>query len=169
MQSILFVCSGNVFRSVVAEYALKAHLTPDLRGRVGSAGIEALPQTIHPLIRGRLCEKGADPSSHVQRKLSAALLGETDLVVAMGFNHRDFIRQTFSREVWLFNQLCYGREEAVLDVGEAIPNWQEDLLAARDHILSVIDHIWSAMPALLSRMEQEGLPAPPVSRRPGSP
>lgn len=169
LPSILFVCSGNVFRSVAAEYALKAHLPPEHHGLVGSAGIEALPQAIHPLIRSRLREKGADPSAHVQRKLTAELLSRADLVVAMGLNHREFIRQTFAREVRLFNQICYGREEAVLDVGEALPNWQDDLLAARDHILLVIDHIWLAMPAFLARVGQgEAISQTPPSRPPES-
>ena len=48
MTSILFVCSGNIFRSLVAEYALKAHLGSRARYLIGSAGIEASPQEIHP-------------------------------------------------------------------------------------------------------------------------
>lgn len=159
LPSILFVCSGNVFRSLVAEYALKAQVSPDAPGRIGSAGIEALPQTVHPLIQSRLREKGADPSRHVQRKLTAVLLEEAEVVIAMGLNHRDFIRQAFGRDALLFNQICFGRDEGVLDVCEAVPNWRQDPVAARDHIVSVIDHIWSAMPVFLARLGRPG-PAP---------
>lgn len=169
LPSILFVCSGNVFRSVVAEYALKAQVSPEARGRIGSAGIEAFPQTMHPLIQSRLREKGADPSRHVQRKLTAALLQEAEMVVAMGLNHRDFIRQAFGRDALLFNQICYEREEGVLDVGEAIPKWEQNLPAAGAHILSVIDHIWSAMPAFLARIGRPGQVPPSVNRRSSGP
>lgn len=40
-RSILFVCTGNIFRSLVAEYALKRYLGPQGLYCVGSARIEA--------------------------------------------------------------------------------------------------------------------------------
>lgn len=152
MKSILFVCTGNIFRSVVAEYAVKARIEPDLRAMIGSAGIEAQPQPLHPLIRARLLEKGVDPSAHRQRRVTRALLDRADLVVAMGFDHRDALRRSFGREAWLFNQVCYQREEPILDLHEAIPDWQQHLDAARAYVLSVVDYIWDAMPAFLSRV-----------------
>lgn len=152
MKSILFICTGNVFRSLVAEYALKARLGPESRCLVGSAGIEALPQPVHPLIRDRLREKGVDPAAHVQRKLTRELLEGVDLAVAMGLDHRDFIRRHFDRDVLLFNQVCYEKEDPVLDIHEAIADWRNNLEAARDYTLSVIDYIWDAMPAFLARV-----------------
>ena len=152
VNSILFVCTGNVFRSVVAEYALKARLGSESSYVVGSAGIEALPQPLPPLIHHHLREKGVDPSQHVQRRLTQELLERTDLVVAMGLNHREFIRRHFRREVLLFNQVCFQKEEPILDVHEAVPEWDLNLVAARDHMLSVIDYIWDAMPAFLARL-----------------
>ncbi len=149
MKSILFVCTGNIFRSVVAEYAVKARIEPDLRSMIGSAGIDAQPQPLHPLIRGRLCEKGIDPSPHRQRKVTRELLDRADLVVAMGIDHRDVLRRSFGREAVLFNQVCYQKEEPVLDLHEAIPDWQQNLDAARAYVLSVVDYIWDAMPAFL--------------------
>jgi hypothetical protein len=72
----------------------------------------------------------------------------------MGLNHRTFIRHVYGRETLLFNQVCYQREEPILDVGEAIPNWRENLPAARDYTLSVIDYIWEAMPILQERLPE---------------
>lgn len=62
MKSILFVCTGNIFRSLIAEYALKQFLGVSGMYAVGSAGIEAKPQSIHPLVRARLLERGVDPA-----------------------------------------------------------------------------------------------------------
>ena len=73
MQSILFICTGNVFRSLVAEHALKALIGSDVGYTVNSAGIEALPQAVHPLIRERLRLKGCDLVTHEPRKLSRDL------------------------------------------------------------------------------------------------
>lgn len=152
VKSILFICTGNLFRSPVAEYALKARLGQESDYVVGSAGIEALPQAMPLLIHDRLCEKGADPSMHVQRKLTRELLDRADLAVAMSLDHRDFIRRHFGREVLLFNQVCYQQEEPVLDIHEAIPDWQNNMQVARTYALSVIDYIWAAMPAFLARI-----------------
>ncbi|HZC81445.1 MAG TPA: hypothetical protein VE222_06950, partial [Nitrospiraceae bacterium] len=133
-------------------------LVPESPYVVGSAGIAALPQPFPPLIHHHLLEKGIDPSQHVQRRLTRELLESTDLVVAMGLNHREFIRQHFDREVLLFNQVCFQKEEPILDVHEAVPQWDVNLVAARDHIRSVIDHIWEAMPAFLARLPHLSLP-----------
>ena len=152
MKSILFICTGNVFRSLVAEYAMKAWLGTDPGYVIGSSGIEALPQPVHPLVRGRLLEKGADPSPHVPRKLTQGLLHGSDVPVAMGLDHREFIRKHFHRDVLLFNQICYQVEEPILDVHEAMPNLPACPEATRNYVVSVIDYIWNAMPAFLARM-----------------
>ena len=152
MKSILFICTGNVFRSVAAEYALKTRMGPGVRLIVGSAGIEARPQPLHPMIIEYLRAKGADPSAHVQRRLTRELLESADLAVAMGFDHREFIRERFGRDVPLFNQVCFEREEPVLDVHEVMPDWASDMDAARAYVQSVVDHIWNAAPVLLARL-----------------
>jgi protein-tyrosine phosphatase len=151
-QSILFVCTGNIFRSLVAEHAVRAQLGTKGLYLVESAGIEAKPQTIHPAIRTRLIQKGADPSAHVQRKLTQELIERVDLIIAMGQDHREFILQSFGRRVPLFNEVSFGRETPILDLHEALPNWEQDLERARDYVESVVDHIWDAVPALVARL-----------------
>ena len=154
MTSILFICSGNIFRSVVAEYALKSLLGRSSPYIVGSAGIEAHPQHIHPLIRERLSMKGSDPSNHIQRKVTQELLDGVTLPVAMGLNHRDWIRQNFNRDVRLFNEICFQKCEPILDLHEAIPQWQDHLEASRDYVLFVIDYIWNTMPIFLASLPE---------------
>jgi protein-tyrosine phosphatase len=141
---------------MVAEYALKSLLGPASSYIVGSAGTEALPQPIHPLIRERLIERGSDLSTHIQRKLTQDLLDGVTLPVAMGFNHRDCIRQRFNREVLLFNEICFQKCEPILDLHEAIPDWEVNLDASRDYVLSVIEYIWSAMPIFLASLAHTG-------------
>ena len=73
-QSVLFVCTGNIFRSVTAEYALKARLSDGMRCIVGSAGIDARPQSVHAWVRTHLREKGADatiPNGNLPRSWSS--------------------------------------------------------------------------------------------------
>jgi protein-tyrosine phosphatase len=152
-RQVLFICTGNLFRSVVAEYALRAALPTGSLVVAGSAGIEAKPQMLPPLIRTYLLGKGADVSAHVQRKLTRDLLGGCHLPIAMGLDHQDFIRREFGRDVRLFNDICFGRREPILDLHEALPDWASDPEGTRAYVKSVIDHIWQAAPGLLARID----------------
>jgi protein-tyrosine phosphatase len=139
---------------MVAEYAVRAHIVSQHQYRIESAGIEAKPQTIHPVIRARLLCKGADPSTHVQRTLTKELVERIDLIIAMGRDHRTFIQQHFGRTVPLFNEVSFGQATPILDLHEALPDWEHDLGKARDYVELVIDHIWDAAPALVARLPQ---------------
>ena len=158
MTQILFVCTGNIFRSMTAEFALRAliareepTLAPQIR--VGSAGIEAKPQAIHPLVVDRLREYGLDVSAHRQRRLDAEMLSATTLCLAMGRDHQRFIQSTFAQTVPLFNDEVYGQDEPVPDVWEAVPDWQSNKQAAAAHTVGVIDYLIAAMPTLLKRIK----------------
>jgi len=152
LQSVLFVCTGNIFRSVTAEYALKASFGPGTSCLVSSAGIDAKPQPVHDWVETRLREKGADPTRHVPRQLTKELVEAADLVIAMGRNHQVFIREQFGRDVPLFNQVCLGHDHPIFDLHEAIPDWETDPERARAYVCSVIDSIWATAPALLPRL-----------------
>ena len=152
LHSVLFVCTGNIFRSVAAEYALKAGLGTGTLCAVSSAGIDPKPQSMHEWVQTRLREKGADPTSHIQRKLTKELIDTADLVIAMGRDHQVFVREQFGRDAPLFNQICLGHDQPILDLHEAIPDWETDPEQARAYVWSVIDVIWSAAPALLSHL-----------------
>jgi len=152
VKPVLFICTGNVFRSLTAEYALRACLGTDSPFIAASAGIEAKPQELHPLIVNALRDKGADVTRHVQRRLTHEILDSSHLAIAMGHDHREYIRREFGRDVPLFNSVCLGRDEPVLDLHEALPNWQSDLEAAHAYVRQVIEHIWSVAPRLLARL-----------------
>jgi protein-tyrosine phosphatase len=150
--SVLFVCTGNIFRSVTAEYALKIRLGTNTSCIVGSAGIGIKPQSVHDWVQIRLREKGADLTRHVQRQLTKELVEDADLVVAMGRNHQVFVREQFGRDVPLFNQICLGHDTPILDLHEVMPDWETDPERARAYVCSVVDVIWATAPAILSHL-----------------
>ena len=152
VRSILFVCTGNIFRSLAAEYALKQYLGPQGLYCVGSAGIEAKPQSIHPIVRARLLERGADPVGHIQRKLTQSLLDEAGCVVAMGRDHQEAVQRLFGLSIPLFNQLCFERDEPILDVHEALPDWEGNEAQIQAYVISVVDHIGDAIPHFAARL-----------------
>jgi protein-tyrosine phosphatase len=137
---------------VAAEYALKAGLGVSTSCVVSSAGIDVKPQSVHDWVQTKLRQKGADPTSHVQRQLTQELVDAADLVIAMGRDHQVFVRKQFGRDVPLFNQVCLGHDQPILDVHEAIPDWETDPERARAYVWSVIDVIWATAPALLPRL-----------------
>ena len=154
VQSILFVCTGNVFRSMTAEYALRARLGLHSAYRVESAGINAKVQQIHPVISNRLIQKGTDPSAHIPRQLTQELIDRHNLIIAMGLGHREFIQEQFGLNVPLLNEIALGKDVPILDLHEALPDWERDLDEAWAYVESVIDHIWESIPALMARLPQ---------------
>lgn len=82
---ILFVCTGNIFRSMTAEYMLKKYLKQqNITGfMVSSAGIEAKPQSPDPFLVGDLKKRKIEVSMHRQRKLTKKLLDQQDIVITM--------------------------------------------------------------------------------------
>lgn len=154
MKSILFVCTGNIFRSMTAEYALKAALGSQPIYRVSSAGTEAKFQAMSPHVRERLVLRGLDPAAHRQRRITTEILAEADMVVAMGLDHRRYLQEQFDRETWLFNQICFGTETPVLDVWEAVPDEQKDPTAGQHYIYSVVDYICEAMPHFIKNINR---------------
>lgn len=116
MKSILFVCTGNIFRSMSAELFLKKYiLERNKKIKVSSAGIQANPEGIHPIVKEELDKREIDYSKHVQRKVTKEILDSSDLVVSMTYFHQDFLKEKFNQDSLLFNELCFGKKEDFLD------------------------------------------------------
>jgi hypothetical protein len=90
-----------------------------------------------------------DPAHHRQCKVSAALLHASDLVIAVSTDHQAFLLDTFRYRAPLFNEVCHGRSEPLVDVWEAVPAWETAPDAARYHAFQVMEHIWASMLCLL--------------------
>lgn len=84
---ILTVCTGNICRSPAAERLLAARLGSSVT--VSSAGTAALVgEPIDPLMAELVAAAGADPSGFAARQVTAALLQEADLILALTLEHR---------------------------------------------------------------------------------
>lgn len=147
MKSILFICTGNIFRSMIAEHALRGQIAPNEGVIVSSAGTGARPMEMYEGVRTRLIERGIDPSDHAQRKLTQEILDDADLPVAMSLDHQIHVSEQFGREIPLFNRVCFGRDEPVLDLGESLTNWRDDPKAAKAYVEQMVDTIWDAIPS----------------------
>jgi protein-tyrosine phosphatase len=93
---VLFVCTGNVCRSPMAEGLCRQWLGPDGEWEVGSAGIAAFPgMPASPEAVRALAEKGGDLLAHRSRPLTRALVDAAALIVVMTRAHRQAILQAF--------------------------------------------------------------------------
>ena len=142
MNHILFVCTGNIFRSMIAEHALRRAAGPSADYSFRSAGTEAKTQPMVNIVRQGLNARDIDPSGHVQRRLTPELFNGADLVVAMGLDHVAFIEETYKETPVLFDEVAYGRRQAILDTWEAVPDHENNAEARDAHIRSVLNHIW---------------------------
>jgi protein-tyrosine-phosphatase len=120
--------------------------------QVSSAGTMALPQQLHPDVRTYLVQRGVNPSHHQQRRVSAELLRASDLVIAMSTDHQAFLVDTFRYCAPLFNEICHGRSDVLLDIWEAIPTRETDFDAARHYAFQVMEYIWASIPCLLQNL-----------------
>ncbi|AKJ65088.1 Sua5/YciO/YrdC/YwlC family protein [Kiritimatiella glycovorans] len=87
---ILFVCTGNTCRSPMAEHLFRERLGDRAEWSAQSAGISAaedMPATQNAV--HVLREKGIDMSGHLSRRLTTALVRDSDLIVTMTAAQRE--------------------------------------------------------------------------------
>ncbi|WP_136610351.1 arsenate reductase/protein-tyrosine-phosphatase family protein [Sinomonas albida] len=95
--SVLFVCSGNICRSPLAEQLLRAK-TVGLPVIVSSAGIiarEGEKMTKEAALVSR--QRGGDPSAHRSRRLTEVHLQQADLVLTATRDHRGAVVKLLPR------------------------------------------------------------------------
>lgn len=152
--TILFICSGNIFRSMTAEFSLRAQAASLDGIAVRSAGLRSPPHGIMDFVRDHLRDKGIDISAHQPTQLTAAMLEEAALPVAMGLEHQEAIEREHQRRLPLFSEIAYGTREPLRDVWEVVPDWRNNMAASARYGCSVMDYIYDSVPGFLDRMNR---------------
>jgi protein-tyrosine phosphatase len=152
VRQVLFVCTGNVFRSLTAEYALRAALNGRADIVVASAGTEDYPHVVRPEVSEYLLQKGFEVRAHRRRTLTRDMID--NLVIAMSLDHREFIGTRFGKQVPVFLECCGGAAEALLDLHEAVSDYRTNTAASLAHIRQTIDRIVELTPRLAARIDR---------------
>jgi protein-tyrosine phosphatase len=153
MHHVLFVCTGNIFRSLTAEYALRDVLGARRDIVVASAGTEDFPYVVRPLVRDYLLTRGIDVSAHRRRTLTREMLDEATLIVAMSTEHRVVLADQFDRRnVPLFTEACGMASEPLPDVEDVVKDYQTNAAAVGVHVRWTIDRIIELTPRLAGRL-----------------
>ena len=89
---ILFVCTGNSCRSVMAEYVLKSMTAHRDDVEILSAGTSVFFRTSASAETiSVLREEGIDAAEHLSQPLTSIMLKKSDLIIAMTRSHREQI------------------------------------------------------------------------------
>jgi len=89
---VLFVCTGNTCRSVMASYLLRKRLSLRDDIEILSAGVSAMPEAGASFVVAELMkEDGIDVSGHASRKLTISLIKLADVILVMEGFHKDRI------------------------------------------------------------------------------
>lgn len=96
MRAILFVCTGNVCRSPMAEHMLRRRLGVDSDWNVCSAGLAAgYGMTASTPAIEVLAESGIDMSEHRSRPVDREMVDAASMIVVMSASHYDQMRLLF--------------------------------------------------------------------------
>src|SRR5918998_4910286 len=152
-RQILFVCTANVCRSPMAEAIFNALAEEGgLAWRAASAGVAALEgEDVTPNARAALDEVGIYAGEHRARQVGEAMLGEADLVLAMGPRHVATLRRRFgdlSERVYTLPEYALGAPSE-----EGIPDpYGQTMTAFRASVRQLLE----CVDGLIGRIEREG-------------
>ena len=149
--SVLFLCTDNFTRSVTAEFCLTDYLIKrDIKSiQVASAGTNAASDVSGFITSHfeRMRERGFDTSRFKRTQFEESFFDTYDLIVGMGPEHRDYIKQKYNRTILLLNDIL--RDEKY----NSIVNIQtDDLFEFSVRLRHMVDYLYDAMPRFVEDM-----------------
>ena len=114
---ILFVCTDNNGRSVIAEYSLKQYLERNnIKGiSVSSCGTDADTDLTGFSFAhfDELKELGMDVDDHRRTQLTKEMIDSADIVIVFDLKQQDYLKENYGCNAELFNSVCFDQETDV--------------------------------------------------------
>ena len=146
MKNVVFICTGNVCRSPMAEGFYQALAPSDESLRVGSAGISAFdgqPASRHSV--DVMTQEDIDISHHTSRMLTPEIVDSASHIFGMTCAHRDAVQMMFpaSREkVFVLREFLVGPDaDFDLDVSDPIGGSLEEYVRTRNLIKEALTSV----------------------------
>ena len=138
MKTVLFICTGNVCRSPMAEGLFRAAIQGRNNYRVLSAGLGAMdgqPPSAHAVAAVK--ELGIDISGLRSRMLTPDLVDQADYIFGMTHSHIDTVTMLYpaaSEKTFLLREFDETLDQFEKDISDPIGGSYEIYLNARDQI-----------------------------------
>lgn len=149
---IVFVCTGNICRSPMAEYALKDQLGAHSDWHVLSAGLAAgIGQPPSRNGCSAMKELGIDMGLHKSRPLDGELVDLASIIVVMTSAHAEQIKALFpgaEEKVFLLKTFTSDETDGCMDVDDPIGGNLIVYRKSRDEIVSCISGLVAFMNCL---------------------
>ena len=154
IKSVLFVCKGNVCRSVLAE-AIARKIASD-QGLTNitfiSGGLEVSrknPAEEHAISVAR--ENGLDITNHYSKPITKEMINQSDAMLGMEYNHLKAIENTFTGiggNVMLLSLFCNG-----FRWGYERFNIRDPYARSVDDFRHCYDHIFDSVKGLIEKLK----------------
>jgi len=153
-KKILFICTGNSCRSVMAKALLKKmikdsdRLDPE-QFKICSAGTNPI-EGMHPPKEtvSVLLNEGIDVSSYEAKRVTPEMVNEFDMILAMQKYHKDIIQSMAEDKdkVFLLKEFCSdnikGKELDLSDpIGSPLEVYEECFLTIKDCLKKIVDNL----------------------------
>src|SRR3954463_243685 len=138
MKTVLFVCTGNVCRSPMAEGIFRHAVQGRGNFRVMSAGLGAMegqPPSLYGVQAVR--ELGIDISNQRSRMLTPQMVDEADIILGMTHSHLDTVMMLYphaAEKVFLLREFDETLDIFEKDISDPIGGSYEVYLECRDQI-----------------------------------
>ncbi|MEM6821947.1 MAG: low molecular weight protein arginine phosphatase [Verrucomicrobiota bacterium] len=145
MKNIVFVCTGNICRSPMAEGLLKHRIEGQENVSVQSAGLAAgtgLPPSEHAV--SVMNELGIDITNQASQPLTEKLIREADLLFVMTYGHLDSMLMHFpeaSEKTFLVRQFITDTKLSNFEVSDPIGQSINIYRRCRDEIAEAMDSV----------------------------
>ncbi|NMH74327.1 hypothetical protein HF078_14645 [Bacillus sp. RO2] len=151
--NVLFLCTDNFTRSVTAEFCMKHFLIQNniTNIMVASAGFKADSDlgSFSDIHFNRMRHLNISTDGFCRTPFHQTLIGEFDVIIGMGKEHRDYIQQEYNEKIYLFNEIYKGDESSIT----VPPPDQDGNYLVK--IIDMVDYINEAIPQLVRNLREK--------------